>query len=547
MTHTDEFDLDLDVDVVIYGTGLCQSIIAAACARHGRSVAHFDAEASYGARFGSLRASADPARAFDAPAGAAARTFGAGVDASTGRLTSTGRAALGGAHARYCVDIASPRAVLGADEFVECIVRSTAHKYVEFKAVEKTYVMHDGVAEPMASDRSDVFKDTGMSGGEKRALMRFLKLARAEAMKDGAQRRRSGRNGEETHVAVGAPGSEWGLDGASAATHDGLDVGGERDGIRVEPNETMDALLIRHGLSAKLRAGVTYALALQTHIDCDAASAMEDLKVYILSVAKYGPQTGACLIPVYGAGDIPQAFCRVAAVEGATYVLRQSLREVDTNAERASSVVTAGGQDIQAKFIFMPAPARPNGAISVHAVCVLDASLAPEYSQILVVFPPGTVRKDGRVAIRALQIGSHTGCCPDGKFILYVSHVIAAGENQSDPYGDLRQILRALVKHSEGDDNNSEDDVPSAFGPSANKPTAIWGMMYTQPCGSAADVDALKAPANVSYCVDYPDASATYRGAMHAAQEAYAKIFDDEMFPEVDVPETPPSDDEAAA
>ena len=537
MTHTDEFDLDLDVDIVVYGTGLCQSIVAAACARRGRATAHFDADVSYGANFGSLRASADVSRAFDAPEHSThpVRVFGSGVDASTGCLTPSGREAMGSGGLSgdgssctrgYSIDINAPRVVLGADEFVECIVDSTAHKYMEFKAIEKTYVVRDGVAEPMASNRSDVFKDTTLSGAEKRALMRFLKLVHVEAMKDAAQRRRSGRNGEETNVAVGAPGSEWGLDGASSATRDAIN---ESDGLNIDPDETMDTFLTRHGLSEKLRAGVTYALALQTRVDCDAASAIEDLKVYILSVAKYGPQTGACLIPVYGAADMPQAFCRVAAVEGATYVLRQALRNVNEHAEQATSVVSAGGQDIPAKFIFMPAPSRANGTISVHAVCVLDASMTPEFSQLLVVFPPGSVREDARVAVRALQIGAHTGCCPNGRFILYVSHVIDAGDDQSDPYRDVRAVLRALVRHSDNEDDDK--DVPGAFGPDATKPTAIWGMMYTQPCGSMADVNALKAPGNVSYCVDYPDASATYRGAMRAAQEAYGKLFDDDMFP----------------
>lgn len=43
---------------------------------------------------------------------------------------------------------------------------------------------------------------------------------------------------------------------------------------------------------------------------------------------RYGADTGAFLVPLYGGGELPQAFCRVAAVAGALYVLRQPVTSV---------------------------------------------------------------------------------------------------------------------------------------------------------------------------------------------------------------------------
>ena len=61
---------------------------------------------------------------------------------------------------------------------------------------------------------------------------------------------------------------------------------------------------------------------------------------------RYGTSTGAFLLPVYGGGELPQAFCRVAAVAGATYVLRQGIREfvVDANTELCKGLMTESGQ-----------------------------------------------------------------------------------------------------------------------------------------------------------------------------------------------------------
>ena len=63
-------------------------------------------------------------------------------------------------------------------------------------------------------------------------------------------------------------------------------------------------------------------------------------------VCRYGTGTGAFLLPVYGGGEMPQAFCRVAAVAGATYVLRQGIREfiVDEGTGRCTALKTESGQ-----------------------------------------------------------------------------------------------------------------------------------------------------------------------------------------------------------
>ena len=61
---------------------------------------------------------------------------------------------------------------------------------------------------------------------------------------------------------------------------------------------------------------------------------------------RYETGTGAFLLPVYGGGELPQAFCRVAAVAGATYVLRQGIRGfvVDEDTGLCSALMTESGQ-----------------------------------------------------------------------------------------------------------------------------------------------------------------------------------------------------------
>lgn len=538
--HTDEFDLPQECDVCIIGTGLTQSILAAACSKRGRNVLHLDASTSYGGAFGAFKPSCDPGKLFESDEALTETThrhhavFGACVDATTGRvilerlsrLRSDADSASSAAPTRgYSIDLNAPRLVLGADAFCESIVRSGAHRYLEFKAVERTFVYMDGCARAVASNRSDVFKDATLSGAEKRALMRFLKLVHSAAMSDEVARRRSGKNGEETNVAVGAPGSEWG----------GNEIV-EEDGLRAEKGERMDAFLTRHGLSEKLKAAVMYALALQTRADCDAVEALEALKVYISSVAKYGPQTGACLIPLYGVGDIPQAFCRVGAVEGATFILRQGMKGVTPNADAVTSMTSVGGQDVRVKHVVAPAPpGRATGTLA-HAVCILDSPLVSSHDQVFVVFPPHSVRAEQKSVVRALQIGSHTGCCPDGRYLLYLSNLVDDGCDE-DPFVNLNAVLDIVAKRGDEDESKS-----SVFGAEEERrPTILWGTTYTQACCDEPVVEC--ASPNVILC-PAPDDAATFNGTLRTAEMAYSKLFGDEELFEEEIQHSPGVNDD---
>lgn len=65
-----------------------------------------------------------------------------------------------------------------------------------------------------------------------------------------------------------------------------------------------------------------------------------------LMCRRYGAGTSALLAPLFGAGELPQAFCRVAAVAGTLYVLRRPLAALLLCREsgRCTGVRTLDGQ-----------------------------------------------------------------------------------------------------------------------------------------------------------------------------------------------------------
>ena len=119
-------------------------------------------------------------------------------------------------------------------ELVDALLRSGAHSYVEFKAVEASAMLARGALRRVPGSRSDVFTSRDLSAGDKRALMRALKAVSDMMPADG--------------------GADAALPAAAATSAPALFADGAA---------SFDAALAAAGLSAELRAVVLHALALR--------------------------------------------------------------------------------------------------------------------------------------------------------------------------------------------------------------------------------------------------------------------------------------------
>lgn len=55
---------------------------------------------------------------------------------------------------------------------------------------------------------------------------------------------------------------------------------------------------------------------------------IDRLALYHSSVGRFPNAPGAMIYPIYGQGELPQAFCRRAAVKGCIYVLRMPVNSL---------------------------------------------------------------------------------------------------------------------------------------------------------------------------------------------------------------------------
>lgn len=115
-------------------------------------------------------------------------------------------------------------------------------------------------------------------------------------------------------------------------------------------------------ISGKLQEAIVYAIALANDkgifiqnsmkmalivgIIVSVKSGLENTHKFVLSMGRFGK--GAYLCPLYGgASEIAQAFCRVCAVYGGTYILNQPLEKfvVDSKANECTGIITKEGQE----------------------------------------------------------------------------------------------------------------------------------------------------------------------------------------------------------
>ena len=89
-----------------------------------------------------------------------------------------------------------------------------------------------------------------------------------------------------------------------------------------------------YNLPESLRNTIQYAIALSPTPQINAIDALRAIRRMLTSFGIYGQFP--IIVPLHGGGgELSQAFCRAAAVKGATYILGREIRElsVDTSNE----------------------------------------------------------------------------------------------------------------------------------------------------------------------------------------------------------------------
>lgn len=189
-------DLPTEFDLIVVGTGLAESIVAAAASRIGRTVLHLDSNEYYGGFWSSFNLEAlrkyveecreqqgkkqveDGEQQGFLPLTKA--TFVENVSEEWFRFEEGGGEVDGWSREkilkefrRFNVDLA-PKLLYSRGSMVELLISSNICRYAEFRAVDRVATIWNGRIMTVPCSRSDVFTSRDVNVVEKRLLMKFL-------------------------------------------------------------------------------------------------------------------------------------------------------------------------------------------------------------------------------------------------------------------------------------------------------------------------------------------------------------------------------------
>ncbi|KAK9897729.1 FAD/NAD(P)-binding domain-containing protein [Cystobasidium minutum MCA 4210] len=454
-------------DYLVIGTGLRQSLLAAALAKFGHSVLHVDERSYYGEEQATLSLNELVAWADERNHSTSASS--SSITRVDLHFTATGSAELPSELAqsarRYNITLC-PTIYPSSGPFISSLVRSGVAKYSAFRLIDTVALYDDESLKPAATTKEDIFKDKTLSLIEKRRVMKFVMAANAEE------------------------GNEQANDGQLVETLEG-----------------------KYSLTGRLKEMIMYAAALSVSEQAMTKSAVAHLKKYMRSTGKYGKSP--FLLGQYGGiGEIIQGFCRVSAVFGGTYMLGRPIQSLTQPTSEAPGSVKFHENETYTATCAISAekPDAASPATWQHRGIILlsrriylarQATASAEgegedanedttpVENALFVISPGRLGQDTPSApVVTMMAGEGSFSAPAGQYVLYMCTVARPGSSATAKEC-LEPCLKALLQAST-EPLKEEDIIMSAFySQAAEAPLVVAKEGKTQTFPRSADLTTL--------------------------------------------------------
>ncbi|KAG7516044.1 rab proteins geranylgeranyltransferase component A 1-like [Solea senegalensis] len=276
--------------------------------------------------------------------------------------------------------------------------------------------------------------------------------------------------------------------------------------------------LCEQQLGDNLQHFLLHSIAMVTE-DTPTEEGLASTRHFLRCLGRYG--NTPFLFPVYGLGEIPQCFCRMSAVFGGIYCLRHTVHclLLDKSNNRCKAVIDSRGQRISCSHFVVEegyvATERkkvvtPTRSIS-RAVLITDASVLPAHSDqqvSLVTVPPVAA---GAPVVKMVELCSSTMTCIPGTYLVHLTC-----QSVGSAYEDLSPVVTRMFNTPESHDQET-------------CPSVLWCLYFNMVDGSGVQVQGHDLPPNVYVCSG-PDGGLGHEHAVTQAESIFRNILPDEEF-----------------
>ncbi|KAL5722083.1 hypothetical protein ACHQM5_005647 [Ranunculus cassubicifolius] len=431
--------MDEEYDVIVLGTGLKECILSGLLSVNGLKVLHMDKNDYYGGESSSLNL-VQLWKRFR------------GDDKTPESL---------GSSKEYNVDMI-PKFMMANGALVRVLIHTDVTKYLNFKAVDGSFVYNKSKVHKVPANDVEALKSPLMGLFEKRRARKFFIYVQDYEDND-------------------------------PKSHEGLDL----------TKVTARDIISKYGLDDNTVDFIGHALALHiddSYLDQPAHDFVKRMKLYAESLARF--QGGSPYIyPLYGLGELPQAFARLSAVYGGTYMLNKPECKVEFEDGKAIGV-TSEGETAKCKKVvcdpsYLPDKVKKVGKVA-RAICIMSHPIpdTSESHSVQVILPQ---KQLGRKSDMYLFCCSYThNVAPKGKYIAFVSTEAETDQPETelkpgiDLLGPVDEIFFDIYDRYEPTNNHEEDHcfVSKSYDATTHFESTVQDVlaMYTQITGKELDL-----------------------------------------------------------
>ncbi|KAL8160903.1 hypothetical protein V2J09_012392 [Rumex salicifolius] len=306
--------MDEEYDVIVLGTGLKECIISGLLSVDGLKVLHMDRNDYYGGESSSL----------------SLKQLWKRFKGNEDHPESLGSSK------EYNVDMI-PKFMMANGKFVRALIHADVTKYLNFKAVDGSFVYNKSKIYKVPANDVEALKSPIMGLFEKRRARKFFIYVQD-------------------------------YEDSDPKSHEGLDL----DKI------TARDLISKYGLEDDTVDFIGHALALYNHddyLDQPARDFLKRMRLYADSLARFGGGS-PYIYPQYGLGELPQAFARLSAVYGGTYMLNKPDCKVEFDENGKAIGVSSQGETAKCKKVvcdpsYLPDKVKKVGRVA-RAICIMS-------------------------------------------------------------------------------------------------------------------------------------------------------------------------------
>ena len=230
---------------------------------------------------------------------------------------------------------------------------------------------------------------------------------------------------------------------------------------------------------------------------------------FLASLGRFG--NTPFLYSSFGSGELPQAFCRLCAVFGGTYYLGRSIDAIITDANDNCIGILSNGLRISCKKFVMrgqtcPPDLRSNseatsGEVIERRICLINESILPsEKEQLTFVSCPPANANDSYTFV--MEAGHGACVCPRGMYCLHLTKKSSDGESTS-----LQQSFDSIMPNAQS--------------------KLLWSLDFKVATETFSSIEACQ---NSLYLTSGPHFELDYDRTIASARQLYFDMYPEEPF-----------------